>query len=218
MDLNAYKRRLGATDSSQALVNASIRQVESMFTNSPLYRVISLNGLDKGVRLSFEKDGEHQILLMPQEPIKKGDIAEIDGNKWLVVETVQDIVYPKGKIKYCNQSFKWTDSVGIPYDYPAVVTGKTYDLDKDDNYVNLAEGEAIALVPYNPDTKTIKPSNRFMLGDNAYEVKGVDNLTHVVNDSGYLLITLELTSNASLDDTNTDVADNSNDNGWGGGW
>jgi hypothetical protein len=217
MDLNVYKRKLGATSTSQALVNATRRQVRSMFTNSPLYRTIILNGVEKGVRLSFEKDGEHQILLMPEEPISKGDIADIDGNKWLVFETVQDIAYPKGKIRYCNQSLNWTDSLGVSHEYPAIVTGKSYDLEED-KYMSLSEGQAIAIVSYNADTKTIKLSERFILGDNAYEVIGVDNITHVVKDSGLLLITLERTSKADTDDEVTDVADNTTDNGWGGGW
>lgn len=218
MDLEAYKRRLGTSSSSEALVNASIQQIKSMFKESPLFKTILLDGQSMGVRVNYEKENERELLLQPEESTSKGAIANFDGSNWLVAEFKSDIVYPKAKVVLCNQVIKWSDTTGS-FEYPCITRGKTtYDL-KEGKYMSLPEGDITVQLPYNSNTKSIKEGQRFIFADKAYEVVGVDNLSQVINGAGILQLTLERTSKSESDDTSTDVADNStNTSGWGGGW
>lgn len=218
MDLKAYKRRLGTRTPSEALVNASIQQIKSMFTDSPLYQEIKIDGLNKGVRVNYDDENQRQLLLQPNDSTEKGAIAEFDNLKWLVTEYKPDIVYPKAIVTVCNQIAKWNDGVNF-YEYPVVAIGKGYKLNETNmKYMRVAEGDITIKIPYNSDTKTIKESQRFIFGDRAYEVVGVDDISNVLNSTGILEVTLEITSTSSKDDLDTDVADNDNSSGWGGGW
>lgn len=218
MDLNVYKRRLGATSSSEALVNASRNQVKALFKDSPLYKIITLDGIPKGVRVNFIKENERQLLLQPEDSTNKGAIAIIDGVSWLVKEIIPDLIYPKANLAFCNQIVKWTDSNGT-HQYPAVAKGKGYKLEEEKDFVKVAEGDVVIQIPYNAVTSTIKETQRFIFGGRAYEVTGIDNITNVVGGFGYLDITLELTSIAETDDTTNTIADNTTDtSGWGGAW
>jgi hypothetical protein len=216
MDLEVYKRKLGANSSSEALMNASIEQIKSMFKESPLYKVILLDGVSKGVRVNFEKENERQLLLQPQGSAVKGTIADFDGHKWLVTKVKPDIVYPKAQVVLCNQVVKWNDGT-TTHEYPSVAIGKSYDLDEAKDYMNIPEGQVVAQIPYNSNTKTIKIGQRFLLGDKAYEVIGIDDITNILNGTGIIVATLEITSKADTDDAVNKVADN-NTSGWGGGW
>lgn len=218
MDLQAYKKRLGATSSSEALVNASRQQTKSLFTNSPLYKVIQVNGLDKGVRVNYESENERQLLLLPEDSVDKGSIAFFDELNWLVTEFIPNLVYPKAIVTICNEIARWNDGVNT-YEYPAVAVGKGYKLEDNKKYMRLAEGDVVIKIPFNDETKTIKELQRFIFGDRAYQVIGIDNMSNVLNGIGILEVTLELTSKADTDDIVADVADNdTTSSGWGGGW
>jgi hypothetical protein len=220
MDLEVYKRRLGTSNSSEALVNASIKQVNQMFKNSPLYKIINLDGTPVGVRVSYDKEHKRQLLLQPNHKTNKGVIAEFDSQSWLVTEFIPDLVYPKAKISLCNQVVKWTVKESS-YEYPCIAKGKGYSLEDatDKNYVRIAEGDVTIQLPYNHETKQIKESQRFIFGDRAYEVTGLDDISNVLDGVGILEVKLEITSTSNDDDVVDDVANNDdNSSGWGGGW
>jgi hypothetical protein len=214
MDLEMYKRRLGAKDSSEALVNASRKHVQLMFKNSPLYKVVQVDGVDKGVRVNYLKDNQKELLLQPDDSASKGEIVTIESESWLVTEFTPNLAYPKAKLAYCNQLMKWSDS-GSTYECPCVADGSNYQLDESGNYMPLPEGDLVVKAPYNLDTARVSETQRFVFGRNTYEVVGIDDISNIQNGKGIVEFTLEIVSKSEEDG---DVADNNNDNGWGGGW
>lgn len=217
--MNVYKRRLKATNSSDALVKTSITQVKEMFKDSPLYKVITIDGITTDARVNLEDDENSHLLLPPQSSTNKGAIAEFDSVKWMVMDYKPDVVYPKAQVKLCNQVVKWIDGSGVTHEYPCVATGKGYQLDENGEYLVTSDGKVVALIPYNSVTQGIEEKQRFVFGDRSYEVIGVDDVSNVVNGKGYIEVTVEVTSTASTDDTVNKVADNNNnDSGWGGAW
>lgn len=177
MDMEAYKRMLGTKTSSEALVNTSIKQTMSMFKESPLFQVIKVDGKDKGVRVSYEKEYERQILLQPKDNTFKGSIAEFDGRSWIVTEFIQDLVYPKAKVQFCNQTLKWKDNSGDINELPCSVRSSTFTLNEEDESVKLQDGKISVIAPYNDLTKLINVSQRFIFEDEAYQVISVDKIS-----------------------------------------
>jgi hypothetical protein len=180
MDLEAYKRRLGSSNASEALVNATRQQTKALFKESPLYKVININGIDVGVRVNFENESERQILFQANDSTYKGAIAEFDGIKWMATEITPSLIFPKAKVKMCNQILKWKDSAGVIREFPCVVEESTFNLNVSDNSVKIIDGKITVTAPYNELVKSIKISQRFLFENEAFQVISIDKVTNKV--------------------------------------
>jgi hypothetical protein len=217
MDFDVYKRRLeNTTSASEALISATKRQIQSMFSESPLFQNVKVDGKDdKGVRVSFESENERQLLFKPDDSILKGQTVKISDGTWLVTEFSPDIIYPKAIVTLCNQTLKWKSDTAT-YEYLVVAKGKGYKLNEIDEEVKIIDGDVLVQIKYDSITKEITETDRFIVGGRAYEVSGIDSVTNIVNDIGFLEITLNLTFTSSTDDIANKIAGETS--GWVGDW
>lgn len=218
MNLEAYKRRLNGANQVEATMNATADFTNRQFENSPTFQVISIDGMEADVRVSVEKDStKKQLLLRPYSTIHKGAIATFDGYNWLTLDFIGTEIYPKAKVKLCNQMLKWKDESNTLLEYPCIVTSKGVTYEDDEKYMVESDGNVHILVSYNNDTKDIGIKDRFVLGGRTYEVIGIDDISDVLDSKGILNLTVEVTSTSDGDNTDSGVADNGESgSGWGG--
>jgi hypothetical protein len=130
---------------------------------------------------------------------------------------------PKSEIKKSDNILKWKDFNNTEFAIPCSVESVFYEEMRDGQYFYTPRGNVQVLVQLNNETKTIFVGQRFLFGSSAYEVGGVDDLTNVENDKGFLTFFLERTEKLTDDDFINGIASNSyntDDDGSndGGGW
>jgi hypothetical protein len=223
MDLTKYKKRLGATSMSEAYVNDTIAIINADFTNAPSYRQIQLNGVDEDCTFNLTKESnKREILLRPRTIIKKGMYVQLESNDYIVTECVPNEIYPKAEIVLCNNTLRWRDTLNVLKQYSCIIKGDSISINNDNTGDKRLVIDSIAelkvIVPYNDDTKTIEPTQRFVFDGNAFDVTGIDRMTDVFKDEGLIILTVKATAMTDTDDVVTNVADDSGNSNWGGGW
>lgn len=216
MDLTLYSKMIGANNSNitQAYINDTILHVNDMFAKSPSFQVMDFDGVDTDTIISHKKSNVLDILLRPQSVLNKGIYASFEGDTYLITEFVKNEIYPKATVELCNASIKWKHSDNV-HEFKCIVKGNTYEKDDGNSFVITSEGEISILVQYNADTKTIKPNQRFIFGNSAYEVISIDEVTSVYNGKGVLKLGVKYTSATDTDDKTNQIADSSGNSGWG---
>jgi hypothetical protein len=223
MDLTKYKRRLGATSVSEAFINDTIAIINADFTNAPSYRVIKLNGVDEDCTFNLTKESnKREILLRPRKTIEKGMYVLLDTDIYIVTECVPNEIYPKAEIVLCNNTLRWRDTLNVLKQYSCIIKGDSIsingDVTGDKRLVMDSMAELKIVVPYNDETKTIEPTQRFVFDGQAFDVTGIDRITDVYKDKGLITLTVKATAKTDTDDVATGVADDSGNSNWGGGW
>jgi hypothetical protein len=210
-----YKKRVqaGGQNIEDSVTKSSISLVNSTFADSPSYGTVTLNGVNKEARINISDDSkELSLLYRPLTLSNVGDFIIFNGVNWLVFSVKNHEVYPKAVAQRCNESLKWKDSTGTIKEYKAVIAsgGTSFGIDDADRIeMNTLEGELRAYVQYNSFTKTIVATQRFIIGSQVYQIKGMDDVTDVINGSGLIRFSLRLTTKSPLDDFVNKVADNS---------
>lgn len=216
MDLTLYQKMIGANKSvTQAYVNDTISHVNDMFSNSPSFNRISLDGVDIDCILSHTKKSTvKELLLRPMTILNKGCYALIGSDTYIVNEFVPNEIYPKANLELCNSDLRWKDQSGNIHSYKCVVKASSFS-ETDDRQASILQSELVVLVQYNDNTKSVRPSQRFIFGDNAYEVTTIDSVTNVYKGVGVIEFIVKFTSTSVTDDLGGQVADDSGNSGWG---
>jgi hypothetical protein len=217
MDLTLYQKMIGATNTSltQAYINDTIVHVNDIFDKSPTFKQIQVNDTPTDCIINHTKKSTVlDLLFRPKSVLNKGMYVLIDSNTYMVTDFVPNEIYPKAIVELCNSTLKWKDSSGTLKEYKCIVTGSTYD-ENQDKQVFTSDSKLIVLVQYNDDTKTIKPTQRFVFGENAYEVETIDAVSSIYNGVGIIKFGVKFTSVTATDDTTNQVADDSGNSGWG---
>lgn len=227
MSLDAYKRRLKANSSSEALLKKSINQVNKMYNEAINLKEIVLDNEIKKIRIDYYKDNERKMLLRPTETTFRGAIAEFDNEKWMVYEFHNNPVYPKAKLKLCNQDLKWNVD-GMIKEYPCIVEVSTFTLNESDASVKMRDGKIKVRTPYNDDTKCIKIGQRFVFEGDSYQVTSNDKVSEkdkYFKDEeelicGIINLQMEIVSTSQNDNIDDNIGgSDDNGSGWGGvGW
>lgn len=218
MDLTLYQKMIGANESvTQAYINDTIIHVNDMFSKSPSFKQMQFDSVDTDTIVSRKKSNVIDILLRPQIKVNKGIYTTYDSDTYLLTEFVANEIYPKATIELCNASIKWKDNTNTIKEYNCIVKGDSYK-ESDDSLVITSDGQVKILVQYNDDTKTIKPNQRFIFGNSAFEVDSIDEVSEVYKGKGILKLTVKYTSATDTDDKTNQIADTSGNSGWGGGW
>lgn len=217
MDLTLYQKMIGANNSNitQAYINDTIVHVNDMFSKSPSYRQAKIDGIDSDCIISRKKSKQMDLLLRPSTIVSEGSYVDFKEDTFIVLDFVDNEIYPKASISLCNRILKWKLSNGDIKEYKCFVKGATYEEDKMKT-VYTSNGELIVYVQYNDDTKTIKPQTRFIFDESVYEVASIDNVSNVYNGKGVLKLGMTFTNTTSTDDKDNQIADSSGNSGWGG--
>lgn len=214
-----YKKRLQVSGNGLggAFKNSTVDVVNKTFADSPFYRKILVNDVEVEVRLITTKDlGERLILFRPSTTVDVGDRVNIDGESWLVFGFNDNEVYPKAIIRLTNDSLRWKDSEGTLHSQPCLATNEQYtkyEIEPNRYSVNLVRGGVYIYAPLNAETVSIKPSTRFIVGSQVYEVHGVDDMTYRYQGKGLVQVIVQFTTSNDKDDFVNGIADNSAMNG-----
>lgn len=221
MDLTLYQKMIGTNNSSvtQAYINDTIIHVNDMFEKSPSFRKMQFDGVLTGCIINHKKSNALDILLRPQSEYNVGVYVEYKDDTFILTEFVANEIYPKATLQLCNASIKWKHEDGSIKEYRCIVSGNSYkvaDVDtRDKRLVATSEGEIAIYVQYNENTKTIRPNQRFIFGNSAFEVTSIDEVTNVYKNKGILKLDVKYTNATNSDDKINQVADTSGNSGWG---
>lgn len=217
MDLTLYQKMIGANNSNmtQAYINDSINHVNDMFSKSPSYRQVKIDGVDSDCIINRKKSKQMDLLLRPNTIVSEGAYVDFKEDTYIVLDFIENEIYPKANASLCNRTLKWKASNGEVYEYKCFVKGATYEEDKTKT-VYTSEGELIVYVQYNDYTRTIKPQTRFIFDESVYEVSSIDNVSNVYNGKGVLKLGMTFTNTTATDDKENQIADSSGNSGWGG--
>jgi hypothetical protein len=215
MDLTLYEKRLNATSVSEAYKLDTINYINDIFAESPSYKQVLVDGVQKDCIISHtDNSNELELLFRPQEILNKGMYVEIDADTYMITDFIPNEIYPKAQVELCNSSLKWRDSSGNLFEYKCIVKGTVYK-DEINKQIFTSDSELTVLVQYNNDTKNIKPNQRFIFNEMAFDVQSIDTITNVYNGVGYIKLVVKFTSISQSDDLVNGVADDSGNSGWG---
>jgi hypothetical protein len=207
---------IGTSNSiTQAFINDSIAQVNDDFDKSPSFKKIQLDGVQTDCIINHKKSNVLDILLRPQSVITKGLYVTFNTDTFLLTEFIANEIYPKATLELCNANIKWKDSANVVKEFKCIVKGESYK-EVEDKLVVTSESEIAILVQYNDETKTIKPNQRFIFGNSAFEVTSIDEVSNVYKGKGILKLGVKYTSATDTDDKTNQIADKSGNSGWGG--
>lgn len=217
MDLTLYQKIVGvSTSTPNAYVNDTITHVNGMFNQSPSFKKIKIDGVEKDCILSHTKKANVlDLLFRPKSVLNRGIYVTVDADTYLITEFVPNEIYPKAVVELCNESLKWKDALGNVLEHKCVIKARTFT-EIEERQVMIGQEELIVLVQYNRDTKTIIPTQRFILGDQTYEMLTIDDVTQIYNGVGIMQCTVKLSSTADSDDVVNKIADDSGNSNWGG--
>lgn len=212
-----YQQRISVNGRNEAdeFKNATIAFIESSFENATNYKEVSIGNKNIGIRLikSKEKRGvekKKDVLFKPRTNLDVGTILIIDGQHWILMSFDYDDVSPRGAIQLCNKNLNWNDGT-ILQSVPCIATSLQYirySVMPDKLDVNTIVGGIYIFAPYNEETKGIKISTRIILGNQAYEIIGIDDMTNVSNNTGVIQFATRMDIKKEGDDFVNEIANN----------
>jgi hypothetical protein len=212
-----YRNRAGKSIGDRMREHTE-NKVQSQLVNSPNYKQVLIGGTWHDVRLvQGIRVGSLEILFAPHQDVPIGSIVEFDGETWLITEISHQITIVKKGVMYkCNNTLQWKKA-NIPYSLPAYITQYytlgVYDIEaKTGIDYDTAKGGLFAYVQNNAISKTIILGDKFSINGQAFEVVGIDNISHIVNNVGYIKLTIMRTINDG-----TTIVDNTNNKVTNGG-
>lgn len=165
--------------------------------DSPSLKIIQLNGNKKEMFIDSTNDYDvYVIKSLPNDVFYAGDILIWENYKWLITESkVENNIYSKGKMSKCTYELKWIDDGGIIKTQPCVIKSGTSETEQG-SFIVIGINKVVCLISYNEDTLNIKRGMRFFIDNNKknptpYKVVGVENVSGVGNNHGYIVLTLD---------------------------
>lgn len=224
--INKYKKRMeiNGVDMGDAYSKNTIHFMESTFHASPSYRVMKVKGTEyenvdtmDGRVIEVDRMGSlREVLFRPlSEGVNMGAYLEFDGDIWLVFDRFGQ---SKALVERCNRSLKWYDKNGINHELDCIASATDLgskskqsknELEWNKFDVRMPLGQLFVFVELTEETKKIGLNDRFIFGENVYEVTGRDDTTAVNrNGHGVLQLTIKLTITRDTDDFVNQIAHN----------
>lgn len=228
------RRRLEAKGDNEgdSLKNSAFHFADKEFHSSPSYRRAKVTStqfseieeIDIRV-MSVERMGDiREVLFRPYEGLDIGSYLEFDGETWLIYDRFgsRDSGKVKAMVERCTEELRWRETPTSPVKTHLCVASATQLGSKANQGKNLLEwnkfdvrlplGQIFVFVESNEDTRNLKLSQRFILGSNAYEITGIDDVTSTGKQGyGFIQITMSVTIKRELDDLVNKVAHNTFD-------
>lgn len=224
------RRRMNArgNNDGESLQSNLYEIANQTFDKSPTYRRMlvqshqfpELKEIDARV-MNIERMGDiREIIFRPYEGVDVGTYLTFDGETWLVYDRWGSIDGGKIKVQVerCTEKLRWKDKAGKMHEQFCVASatqlgskanqGKNaLEWNKFD--VRLPLGQIFVFIEKNDVTKNLHLNQRFILGSNAYEVVGVDDVTSTsIAGYGFLQITVSVTTKNDKDDLPNKIAFN----------
>jgi hypothetical protein len=223
------RRRMEAkgNNEGESMKNNAYVFADKNFHKSPTYRRAKVTSyqhpeideIDVRV-MSVERMGDiREVLFRPYEGLGIGSYLEFDEEVWMIYDRYGSVSSGKTKVmvERCTEELRWGAD---PYDAEGInrircVASATQLGSKANQGKNLLEwnkydvrlalGQIFVFVERNDLTKTLEVNQRFILGSNAYEIVGIDDVTSTTADGyGYIQITMSVTT--KRDEDNFDPA------------
>lgn len=236
-----YKSRLRRNGNNVGEVYKSntVAFINATFHASPTFRVLGVKStqfptitqIDARV-IKVDRLGIiREVNFRPNQSLDIGAYVTFDGDTWIIFDKYGDSGSGvKVLVQQCNNTLKWKDKNGNVIEIDCVASasylgskskqGKN-NIDWNKLEVNLPLGQLFVFVEANPFTKQVKLNQRFILGNNVYQVVGIDDVTSVnKNGFGIIQLTVEITTRQDADDFTNRIAYNQYkvDGGTGGGF
>lgn len=201
-----YKNRR-SKDSSNSYRETTKEFLNSSFDNSPTYDPnVKINGTTIGARVIEGKDSFYKKLLFkPPAKYDIGSLVEIKGELWLMSDFVVQEFIPKAMLQYCNNSLNLGTTIE-PLIVPVIISRSDlvkFDVEDNRHDVNIMQGAVYVFAQLNEISKGIGINKRFVLGSQAYQVVGIDDLTYSKNGIGLIRFSMKLVSKSEKDDFNS---------------
>lgn len=225
--LDDYRNRLDryGINVGDVYKNSTEQFVNEKFSSSPTFRVATVkNNADEESEIDIRVIGVErlgslrEILLRPQESIELGSYLRFDENDWIVFDEYGTGITNKSMVAKCNRLLKWKDAEGKLHEYMCVSSasdlgskskqGKS-EIEWNKYDIKLPRNQLFVFVPRNIHTDKIILNQRFIFGNRAYEVVGIDDTSGVDMDGfGVIQLTIRLHTARDGDDFITKVAEN----------
>lgn len=205
-----YKARMNAqgVSTEDALINRTKHYISSVFRDSPFSSIVIIDEEEHDAIIVPGKNStEKKIVFMPDEQIKRGAIVEFENKTWLLLDVDDNLIYPVGNIKLCNnylilqsesvRQIIGYDNVGRPIyeeiqgeavSIPCVAETQLYIPD-DDNPINLSNDRLVLVIPYT-DNPALKVDTVFTMYGLNYKITGLD-MTNVFENQGIIKVLSE---------------------------
>lgn len=205
--MDRYIQRLSSkgVNSTDSSINKSKRIVNDKFYTSPSFVVVKLNGINTDSIVNEDTTySEKMIIFRPDTLVDIGSVVEYKGKKYLVMSFVDNEIYPKGELKFCNSTYSlpgtitrtqtgtnefdepiYSETVGTPTLLPCIA--ETTILSDDTNEaINLPEGNILVTISYTEHADLVEGKEFTMYGT-TYQIIGID-YTKSVGEVGLLVI------------------------------
>lgn len=201
-----YESRMNAKGSDQkdSFLNSAKRLVSNSFSKSPSYKQVLINGIIFDSLISHTDNTYiKELIFKPSTIVSKGDIVELDGAKYLVLDFIFNEITPKAKMQFCNSTFTLSgettktqvgeDYLGRPiYDevvsgsqnIPVIAESRIFNQPTSDSAINLPENKLQVTIQY-IDHKDINYGRKFEMYNQKFIIIGID-YTQALNQKGIL--------------------------------
>lgn len=203
MDMNYFRAiqgTIGIDNYTQSVIIENQQALKNELRQSINYKSNAMrNGKHQEIILVPHSNSKYKsdIITFPNGEMSVGDIFNVDGNNWLVVEV--DLTNPIQKIGtawLCNQLFKFQNYSSKILEYWGVIDDGSYSNSVDGNsQIRYLNNKVNIYLPYNDDTKYLYIDKR-LATDKTYDKNGkcILEVYSIVgrgkpqNNDGHLLI------------------------------
>lgn len=161
-------------------------------------------------------DDFKQILFQDiTHPAPRGMFYQFDNNYWLAINTeIYKNLAASVIVRRCNNSLRWMDALGALHNVPCII--ENYAIRENRNYATassaivLPSGFVDVLTQLNPETNSVIPNQRFLIGNpgnwTAYKVLGggINNYNNLTTYGDSTTGTLKLSLEVSYDNKDSD--------------
>lgn len=205
-----YIHRLNykGSNPNEARSNTSKRITNAQFTTSPSFYVVKLNGIDTDSIVNEDaKYDEKQIFFRPDSLVDIGSVVDYKGKKYLLMSFVDNEIYPKGDLKFCNSLFPLQSettkiligndpNTGRPiydevftYSNEPCVAESQYSKSSEVNQFVIPEGRIVITMKYQT-SESLALDYEFSMYGNKYRISDFD-YTSVIDNKGIMKIIAE---------------------------
>lgn len=212
----AYLNVVGTSVGEQQK-NATAGFMNSVFKDSPFYKLVTVDGVQKDARIEDMTavvrsnnfvtilNTNKYMLLKSGDSANLGAIVEFDNISWLVTDNnSDDTLFNKSKLEQCNNKItvitsttttsSGTDIMGRPI---TIKTNVTTDIPciltgnltsaQMNGELNQPKDSVKFTVQYNDTSKLITENENYTFYDRLYKVKSID-FTNVFNGIGFITV------------------------------
>jgi hypothetical protein len=197
--------------------NATAGFTNSVFTDSPFYKLVTVDGVQKDARIEDMTavvrsnnfvtilNTNKYMILKSGDSANLGSIVEFDGLTWIATDNnSDDTLFNKSKLEQCNSKVtvitsttttsSGTDSMGRPI---TKTVPNSIDLpcifsgnltgSMMNGELNQPKDSVKFTLQYNDTSKLIKENDNYTFYDRSYKVKSID-FTNVFNGIGFITV------------------------------